>query len=153
MPSYKWLMPRNRLSRMQLPSGTCSLSWKNFKEVGGVSYLQCNTAYLGVDPYHYVHEQPSLFQSIILLIFRFDVSTYFSTDQSSELSQALKRSQTELASSIQESQQLKGEMEDLRAQLMEASSVAEAAAILNHELEEKEKKVAELTREGLTLHE
>lgn len=48
---------------------------------------------------------------------------------------------------------MKGEMEDLRAQLMEASSVAEAAAILNHELEEKEKKVAELTREGLTLHE
>ena len=40
-------------------------------------------------------------------------------------------------------------MEDLKAQLMEASSVAEAAAILNQELEEKEKKVTELARQGI----
>ena len=72
----------------------------------------------------------------------------FSTDQSSELAQALKRSQNELASALHESQQLKGEIEDLRAQLMEASSIAEAAAILNQELEDKEKKVTELNRES-----
>ena len=72
----------------------------------------------------------------------------FLADQSSELSQALKRSQTELASALQESQQLKGEMEELRSQLVEANGAADAAAILNQELEDKEKKVAELTRES-----
>ena len=72
----------------------------------------------------------------------------FLADQSSELSQALKRSQTELASALQESQQLKGEMEELRNQLVEANGAADAAAILNQELEDKEKKVAELTRES-----
>lgn len=74
------------------------------------------------------------------------------TDQSSELSQALKRSQNELASALEETQQLKGEMEDLRAQLMEANSVAEAAAILNQELEDKEKKMTELNNESEELY-
>ena len=72
----------------------------------------------------------------------------FFTDQSSELAQALKRSQTELASALQESQQLKGQLEDLRSQLVEANGAAEAAAILNQELEDKEKKITELTRES-----
>ena len=73
---------------------------------------------------------------------------HFTSDQSSELSQALKRSQNELASAFHESQQLKVEMEDLRAQLMEANSIAEAAAILNQELEGKERKMTELTIES-----
>lgn len=39
-------------------------------------------------------------------------------------------------------------MEELRGQLVEANGAAEAAAILNQELEDKEKKVTELTRES-----
>ena len=74
--------------------------------------------------------------------------SFFTTDQSSELAQALKRSQTELASALQESQQLRGEVEELKLQLAEANSAAETAAILNQELEDKEKKVTELTKES-----
>ena len=113
---------------MQPLSGICRPFWRNFKEVNNPSRK--------IDPN--VHYQP------LLLV--------FFPDQSSELAQALKRSQTELASALQESHQLKGEVEELRARLVEANGAAEAAAILNQELEDGEKKVAEFTRESKLTH-
>lgn len=75
-------------------------------------------------------------------------SLYINPDQSSELGQALKKSQLELADAVSECQQMRVECESLQAQLEEASTAAETASILNSELEEKEAKVIQLSQEG-----
>lgn len=67
----------------------------------------------------------------------------------SELSQALKKSQLELVEVQAECQQLRVEQKSLETQLNDATAAAEAAAVLNQELEEKETKLSRLSQEGI----
>lgn len=70
-------------------------------------------------------------------------------DQSSELGQALKKSQLELSDSHAQCQHLALELRSLQEQLEEAQAAAEVASILNQELEEKETRIRQLKEEGM----
>ena len=70
-------------------------------------------------------------------------------DQSSELGQALKNSQLQLADTLAECQHLKVELKSLREQLEEAQAAAQVSAILNQELEEKESRLIDVSRESM----
>lgn len=69
-------------------------------------------------------------------------------DQSSELGQALKRSQLELADALTECQHLKVQCRSQQVQLEDANAAAEVSSILNQELEEKEARMAQLSQES-----
>lgn len=70
-------------------------------------------------------------------------------DQSSELGQALKKSQFELADALSECQRLKKECKSLQEHLVEAHAAAEVSSTFNQELEMKESRISQLLEEGM----
>lgn len=73
---------------------------------------------------------------------------YHSIDQSSELGQALKKSQLELADALSEGQRLKEEYKSLQERLVEAQATAEVSSTFTLELAMKESRISQLEEEG-----
>ena len=71
------------------------------------------------------------------------------SDQSSELGQALKKSQIELSDAHADRQRLMQELKSFQEELEEARAAAEVASILNQELEQKEARIKQLSEEGV----
>ena len=124
MLSCRWPMHKNKPTRTPLPCAIFSLYLSNFR---GVSDWVC---VINDDSSHSV--------------------LYLTTlDQSSELAQALKRSQTELADARQECQSLRTEHAQTETKLLEASQLMDEVVCLKQELSEKEKKIEEICAERM----
>lgn len=77
--------------------------------------------------------------------------TTLHVDQSSELAQALKRSQTELADARHECQVIRTEHAQTESKLLEASQLGNEVVCLKQELLEREKKIEEICAERMSL--
>ena len=76
------------------------------------------------------------------------LNLYLCTDQSSELSQALKKSQLELADALTECQHLRLDNQRLQEHMTAAQKTVEVSSTYGQELEAKEARISQLLKEG-----
>ena len=76
------------------------------------------------------------------------LNLYLCTDQSSELSQALKKSQLELADALTECQHLRLDNQRLQEHMTAAQKTVGVSSTCGQELEAKEARISQLLKEG-----